>query len=368
MSSNNLSLALKEKKEAEAALKTSFFGNRKVDSDSAAHHFEKAGQLFKLGKSYKESKACYLEAAKHYNSCRSLFSVAKCYQAAAVVCNDLGEPQDSLKYIQLAGNSYIENGTLPSAVLCYTKGAETLADLLPRDAANLYLTSADLERDNEHTRDAVKHFLAAKRIFANNAMYKECIQTVNTVRDIYVELENLPQIRKCNLSLVVLHLALGDTVAAKNSIQGDVSVVADDIVQAVEAGDDQELKKLSAHNDIVYLDTEIARIAKFLTIEGAVMPDKKLPTKSFLTTKETFKSSSVHRIFSNKSMREELLSSNKKNREELFGSSSKRAIHKTESPVTTGNSVENNEPNNTNPFGGDENTNSFGDDNDVDLC
>ena len=327
MEAKHVSEALKERKVAEGALKTSLFGNWKADYDSAAHHYEKAGQLFKLGKSFSESKSCYLEAAKCYGSGRVLFSAGKCHEAVSVCCKELSSFEEALHHIERAGDYYTQNGTPSTAISCYTKGAEGIADKLPLEAGQLYLRAGELERDNEHPREAIKCFRGAQKTFARGKMYGECMTSVQLSRDMYEELGNCEQVRKCNMSLVILHLARGDSVAARQSVVGDVSLVADELIAAVDAGDDEAIRKLAAHGDIVYLDTEIARIARFLTQDGAenvpvtTAPQRAPPTTTNLSI---FKSSASKNTSSLHSERDELFGkSNKESRDELFSRSNK---------------------------------------------
>jgi len=320
MEQKHVSEALKEKKLAEGALKTSFFGNWKPDNDSAAHHYEKAGQFFKLGKSFAESRSCYIEAAKYYDAARVLFSAGKCHEAAGVCSKELGRFVEAHRHIELAGDYYTQNGTASTAITCYTKGAEGLSAQLPEEAAKLYLRAGDLEKDNDHAREAIKCFLGAKKIFARNRMYKECITAVLLTRELYEQMEHYEHIKKCNMSLVILHLARGDSVAARQAISGDVSLVADELINAVENGDDDTIKKLSSHGDVVYLDTEIAKIAKFLTQDGASnvpSSQRSKPSNPTSTTSSIFKSSGQKSGLT--SQKDELFARpNKQNRDELF--------------------------------------------------
>ena len=317
-----MSDALKERKTAENALKTSFFGNWNSDNDTAAHHFEKAGQLFKLGKSFSESLACYKKAAGYYEASRVLFSVGKCNEAAAQCCKELGNSEEAHAYIVRAGDFFTQNGTSTSAVQCYIKGAEALAGSLPKEAAELYMRAGQLERDNDHVREAIKCLTGAKKIYARGKFYKECIAATQLCRELYEELESPEHVRKCNLTLVILHLARGDSIAARQSISGNVSGVADELINAVDAGDEDEISKLSTHGDVVYLDNEIARIAKFLSQDGAEVPAKAQPgpVKPVPTpaTNSIFKSSPSSKT-SNGSQRNELFARpNRQNRDELF--------------------------------------------------
>ena len=407
MEQKHVSEALKEKKLAEGALKTSFFGNWKPDNDSAAHHYEKAGQYFKLGKSFAESKSCYIEAAKYYNAARVLFSAGKCHEAAGVCSKELGNFEEAHHHIERAGDYYTQNGTASSAVSCYTKGAEGLSVKLPERAAELYLRAGDLEKDNDHVREAIKCFLGAKKIFARNKMYKECITAVQLARQLYEQMEHYEHIRKCNMSLVILHLARGDSVAAKQSISGEVSLVADQLIDAVDNGDDETIKQLSSHGDIVYLDTEIAKIVKFLTQDGALNVPSAQRSKSSNSTPATssiFKSSGQKSGLN--SQKDELFSRpNKQNRDELFARTkpssesdrkelfSRPAVtqpaavcqsdiaHEPQSVTTTSGAdtnpyeTENSERSNvqgktstSNPFGEADDNNPFGEDDLEDLC
>lgn len=371
MDNKHVSEALKEKKKAEESLKTSFFGNWSANHDVAAHHFEKAGQLFKLGKSFKESKRCYLEAAKQYDTSRVLFSAGKCYDAAGACSLQLGDFSETHQFVTRAGDYYSQNGTPSTAVTCYTKGAELLATPLPRQAAELYLRAGQLERDNEHPREAIKCFMGAKKVYAKAGLYKECIGAVELARQQYETMEHFEQIKKCNMTLVILHLARGDSIAAKQAIVGDVSLIVDDLISAVESGDEDTIKKLSSHGDIVYLDNEIAKIAKFLTQEGAVdVPKTKTTTtttKPSTTTSSIFKSanrtstnSQKGELFArpNKQNRDELFSkpnsSNSAERNELFGKPTKN-----QQLVPEVGNLSINQTEDANPFGyGDDNTES----------
>ena len=398
MEQKHVSEGLKEKKLAEGALKTSFFGNWKPDNDSAAHHYEKAGQFFKLGKSYEESRSCYIEAAKYYNAARVLFSAGKCHEAAGVCSKELGRFEEAHNHIERAGDYYTQNGTASTAITCYSKGAEGLALKLPEKAAELYLRAGDLERDNDHAREAIKCFQGAKKIFARNKMYKECINAVQLSRELYEQMEHYEHIKKCNMCLVILHLARGDSVAAKQSISGDVSLVADQLIDAVENGDDETIRKLSSHGDIVYLDTEIAKIVKFLTQDGAANVPSSQRSKASTnssTTSDIFKSSGrkpglnsqKNELFArpNKQNRDELFARSKpagdSNRQELF---SRPAVSQPAPPPPassnsnpfgeeTSNPIEDSlvaadENSNSNPFAEEGNDNPFGEDDLEDLC
>jgi len=271
MGDKRLVQAAKEQKLAEDALKTSLFGNWKADTDNAAHHYSKAGELFKASKSFTQSKTCLINAAKQYTTSRVFFSVGKCYEQAAQCCRELKEHKECYELIEKAGYNYIQNGTNSAATQCLIKGAALISDTMPDEAVSLYVKAGDLEVDNDKLREAVNCYTGAMKVHAKVQQYDKCLNVVKTLREVFVNLDNWAMVTKMDMTIVILHLARGDSVAAKLS-DGELTSTAFSLITAVEDEDLPSLKALSQHSEIVYLDTDIARIARHLTLNGAEVP------------------------------------------------------------------------------------------------
>jgi hypothetical protein len=74
----------------------------------------------------------------------SLFSAAKCFDQAALVCKELGQLQEIADLAERACNMYQQHGSPDSGAMCLEKAAKMIEQQNPDRAIDLYRRGVDV--------------------------------------------------------------------------------------------------------------------------------------------------------------------------------------------------------------------------------
>lgn len=280
--------ALEHMQKAEKALKTNWM-KWNPDNDTAASEYTKAATCFKLAKSIEKAKDAFIKAADMQVRLGSPFHSAKLLVQAAQTVTDVNEAVDLM---DRACNLYRENGSLDTAAMTLSKAAKMSETEAPGRSVDMYMKAAELCELDEKQRDAADHLSNAARMELKQSKYLAAYNVMSHRLDLMISVGNASMANTIVIGMVVTCLADDDVTRAELAIErGQKSVLdfilsdectfCDQFIQSFKEGDQELLTKVKSQPLIKHMDTEIARLARSLTLSEARLagyaPSQPLP-------------------------------------------------------------------------------------------
>lgn len=279
--SAKLKIALGNMAAAEKALKTSMF-KWSPDYDTAASEYTKAATNFKLAGSPEKSKDAYIKASQVQERLGSLFHAAKLLTQAAGIASDLKDLEEAVSLLERACSLYREHGAPDTAALTLSKAGKMCEAGLPSKSTELYLKAADLCEGDEKLRDAGDYLNNAVRMELKQKRYLKSAEIMKKRLAIMKTLANVNISYHIILSMVIAYLAEGDYVSAEKAYkdgfeldrygESDEAIYGEQFLKSFEDGDAELLNKTKSAPMVTHMDTELARLAKSLTITDVDIP------------------------------------------------------------------------------------------------
>nr|KAJ3420804.1 hypothetical protein HK105_005229 [Polyrhizophydium stewartii] len=226
---------------AKALAKTTFFGKPKPDHDAALQCFEQAGTMFLAAKA--------LETA------------------ANLVAQNMNDPRAAGPLFQQASHMFLAHGSADRAGEMLEKAAKSLETSDPAAATQFYLDSCAVFEDEDRLRMGVDTFKRAIAFCLRAQRMDTAMALSDRLEIAFLKLDNQPSFARQALTNVVLQLAVGNESGARLKIedasrksgrfeQTDDGQVANDLLTAIETGDEPLLANIMRSSPIRFLDNE----------------------------------------------------------------------------------------------------------------
>ncbi|KAL2915525.1 hypothetical protein HK105_204927 [Polyrhizophydium stewartii] len=234
---------------AKALAKTTFFGKPKPDHDAALQCFEQAGTMFLAAKA--------LETA------------------ANLVAQNMNDPRAAGPLFQQASHMFLAHGSADRAGEMLEKAAKSLETSDPAAATQFYLDSCAVFEDEDRLRMGVDTFKRAIAFCLRAQRMDTAMALSDRLEIAFLKLDNQPSFARQALTNVVLQLAVGNESGARLKIedasrksgrfeQTDDGQVANDLLTAIETGDEPLLANIMRSSPIRFLDNEVGKLARGL--------------------------------------------------------------------------------------------------------
>eukprot|EP00052_Salpingoeca_macrocollata_P034268 m.11017 g.11017 ORF g.11017 m.11017 type:complete len:370 (-) comp6226_c0_seq1:29-1138(-) len=266
--------------EAEKSVKTSMF-KWKPDWEIAGDLYDKAALAFRTAKELQRSKETYIKAANAHKQYKALHHAGRSMEQASAVAKDQKMMDESVQLIREACLFFQEHGSTDQAAVTLEK-AGALAESAgnTQAAVECYLDAVSM-RDMEN-RDRMKKIPLTKamKLLAKTEQFEKCLDLLGQLMDLYQSLSLMNQFGLCMLGGVVVNLKMGDYVGADRFYQDSIgkypavatdesSLVANELLSAWDEMDDQRLAACLAKQHISFMENELAKLAKSLTLDKA---------------------------------------------------------------------------------------------------
>jgi len=270
---------MKAKKEAEADAKmkegdkyasSGFF--KKADWNSAADAYESAGNSYKNAKSNEKAIQAFSKAAQAYMKDKLPNSAAKNYEAAASCTT--GEA--AVELLVSSANSLKEGGLGERAGQVLAKAAKLLETDAPTRANELYKEAVELYEIENKEHMASELFRNVTSFYIRAQMWNDLMELWTRVMKQQQKDQLFVELYRVILSIIIVHLFRNDYVAADRAyaqyagtegfVVSDEAVLANTLLNAYQLNSPEDLKKAQSNILITFLDHEIAKLAKKLTI------------------------------------------------------------------------------------------------------
>lgn len=263
------------------------------DHLAAAPLFEKAGDAFRSAGDFAAAKRAFASAASAQLKNKSLFRAAQNHEnIAKTALQQLRDTRaagaDKLALLgevasafDAASGYYGDMGEmgkagdvlLKAAVTCEENGLND-----PKQLKDLYVRACLLKEAQDKPHFAVEPFCKTVAFFVKHALYADALQMQTRLVAIFKQIDQPANAHKLYLSEIVLLLATGDVAAADQAymrqlqedafLSSDECALAEDLVRAYKMGNEELLQTTIRKQGFNFLDNQIARLSRKLTIYG----------------------------------------------------------------------------------------------------
>ncbi|KAF0703836.1 hypothetical protein AaE_015229 [Aphanomyces astaci] len=276
---------------AEKHLKTTMF-RWSADYMSATPYLEKAAEGFRAGQDFARASSTYVRLAEIQHKNQATFRAAMHMETAAKLHLQYApkQPGAAKEYYQTAAAYYGETGELGKAAEMLLKGAAALEEVGYTDVEKMYVHTRhrytrsqeqlSLIQQHDDIPDkphfAVDVFRKSASFFLKRKAYDDVVANYAKQILLFQAIDQKENMYKAFVSIVVLHLAKPDVVAADQAymrhlqddgyLHTDECALSEDLIGAFKRGDEEQLKVVLKKPHWQYLDTPIGRLARTLTM------------------------------------------------------------------------------------------------------
>ena len=279
-------------KEGEAAMaagakckKTSLLGRWKPDWEAAAAEYERAATCFKVGKAYARAIDAYVGASEAHTQVEGQnYMAAKHLESAGFLARDLKEAAKAAQLYEQAAKFHEADGRRDNAAEAYCKAARVLEGADDARAAALLEEACALPDDEDEVGKLaafVEVFKTAVALVLRTGQPGAAAPLLRQQAALHARLQQPHAVARCELSAVVALLAADDFRRARrraaaqmrgDGCRPDEADAADALVGAFAAQSDEALAACVGGQTFTFLENQVTRAAKALTLRSAAVP------------------------------------------------------------------------------------------------
>ncbi|CAB60957.2 Gamma-soluble NSF attachment protein [Caenorhabditis elegans] len=263
-------------RKAEDCMKTSMIKLKfKPDFDGAASAMERASVCYRNAQDPKKAAGSLLKAAEYYEQNRNLFHAAKAREGAAMLLRDIKEFSEAVVLFEKAINGYAESGSLDTAAMTVEKAADVLKNDNPKEALQIYQRGLALVQQSDRAKMASNFLKQITKLSLQLTDYKGALGSIREEIEKFAEIREYPRIGQLGIGLVIVNLALEDSVAALKDYgwvicqspdfqTSEDGRVCENLIGFYEAGDDESFQNVLKCGALRSMDNEYLRVMKIL--------------------------------------------------------------------------------------------------------
>ncbi|KAJ1945739.1 hypothetical protein EC988_005687 [Linderina pennispora] len=264
MDSSSLKLAQSFVKDAQKASKGGWFS--KPEWDLAAQYWDKAATAFKAGRHFEQAADCYSKASAAYVQINTVYMAAKCCENAGILAEQqLKDSAKAIEYYTRASDLFLSHGSSPDkAAELMEKAAKACESVDTEKAIQLHYNALSIYENEDRGRFGVETFRKTTGYLIDQSRLNEAIEVQRRLVAICEQTNNQAELNKCYLGIIIITLAFGDEVEAgkcmNEFVQDDIfmrsreAYVADGLMQAFSAGDEEALQTCIEDQTLSFLD------------------------------------------------------------------------------------------------------------------
>ncbi|KAI7887860.1 uncharacterized protein EV154DRAFT_426736 [Mucor mucedo] len=248
---------------------------RKPDWDIAAGYYERAATAFKIAKSYDQAVQAYAKASEALFKADAIHLAGKAMESAAfILAQNLNQPQRAAEAYQRASDYFMTQGSIDRAAEQLDKAGKALENVDVNASYEMYSKACTLYEQEDRGRFAVDIFKRAIALLIRNKKYDKAIDMLRRQSVILQKFTSRSHLYKANLSILILILAIGDDVEAGKQFSymcGEEAEIGEDLLKAYDTRDQELLEQTVRLQHVTFLDNEVAKLARLLTVPGEVL-------------------------------------------------------------------------------------------------
>uniref|UniRef100_A0A0R3PJ77 Gamma-soluble NSF attachment protein n=1 Tax=Angiostrongylus costaricensis TaxID=334426 RepID=A0A0R3PJ77_ANGCS len=253
-------------------LKTSLLKLKlKPDYDGAAAALERASVCYRNAGDVKKASKVLIEAAEHYEEHGNLFHAAKDLEGAAMLLKDAGDVSAAFPLFEKAIVQYAESGSLDTAAMTVERAAKVVAQNEPEKAIKLYEKGLVLVQQSDRSKLAGEFLSQIAHLNLRLERYSEASKAIREEIEKYVEVKESGRVGQLAIALVLVQLALGDSVAAAKHYQWvieqssefeatDDARICRELIGCWESHDDDQFQNLLKDGVLRSMDNDVGHV------------------------------------------------------------------------------------------------------------
>ncbi|KAI9029728.1 soluble NSF attachment protein [Phycomyces nitens] len=269
---------------------------RKPDWDVAAGCYERAATSFKIAKSYDQAVQAYAKTSEAFFKAGANHLAGKAMESAALILTqNLGQPQRAAEAYQQASDLFMTQGSIDRAAEQLEKAGRAMETTDINAAIEMYSAACALYEQEDRGRFAIDVFKKAISLLIKSKKYEKAIDMLQRQTVILQKMTSRSHLHKANLSILIIILAIGDEVEAGKQFhimcsdsgfsQSEEADICQALLQAYEEGDQELMEQTVRRQHVSFLDNEVARLARTLTVPGEVLSSGLSGTSSVTSSK-----------------------------------------------------------------------------------
>ncbi|KAJ1825655.1 hypothetical protein LPJ70_007953, partial [Coemansia sp. RSA 2708] len=280
--SETLSLAQAFVKDAQKASKSSWLS--KPQWDIAATNWDKAANAYKTAMHYEEAVDCHVKASEAYVKVNIIFLAAKGYEeAASLTEKHLKDHAKAISYYSRASDLYRSQGSSADrAAAMMVKAAGSCEDIDTAQAIQLYEQALAIYETEDRSRFSIPTFKRLTAFLIEKNRLSEAAGVQVRLGNVCQQINSRPELSKSYLGAIILILAFGDSVEAGKKldefasnavfVRSNEGTIANAMVEAYDAGDQEQFGILATDQTVAFLDSAISRLAAHIRVPGGKRP------------------------------------------------------------------------------------------------
>ncbi|CAO3702984.1 unnamed protein product [Rhizopus stolonifer] len=205
--------------------------------------------------------------------------------AAFILANNLSQPQRAAEAYQRASNFFMTQGSIDRAAEQLEKAGRALENVDVNASFDMYSKACTLYEQEDRGRFAMEIYKKAISLLVRNKKYDKAIEMLKREIQVLQKLSSRTHLYKANLSILVLVLAVGDDVEAGKQFSSmcgqdagfahsEEAEISEDLLRAYDQRDQELLERTVRVQHMTFLDNEIVKLARLLTVPGEVLTQK----------------------------------------------------------------------------------------------
>ncbi|ORY93878.1 hypothetical protein BCR43DRAFT_442992 [Syncephalastrum racemosum] len=248
---------------------------RKPDWDVASGCYDRAATAFKVGKSYDQAVQAYVKASEAFFKADGTHLAGKALEnAALILVQNLDQPQKAAEMYQRASDLFMTNGSIDRAAEQLQKAGRALENTDVSAAIEMYSSACTLYEQEDRGRFAIDIYKKAISLLVRSKKLEKAVDMLHRQAAVLQKLTNRSHLCKANLSILIVLFAIGDEVEAGkqfNIMCSEDAEIGQALLQAYEEGDQELLEKTVRRQHVSFLDNEVAKLSRTLTVPGEML-------------------------------------------------------------------------------------------------
>jgi len=250
----------------------------KPDWDTAGPIFDRAGNAYKNAQNHYGAREAFKKAAKCFLQSDLEFLGAKNLESASMMSKEMKDDDEAIKLIEESVTHYRVTGNADKAAELLIKAARWVEGDDAEKAIEFCKTAIEVYEVDEKEHFSGNAYKYAIGLCLKNGRIEQALKFISKQADIHGKLNHESDEFKSWLSILIIHLSRDDYAAAEKSFQDYVCTAgfatsaegrsAAEILDAFEKRNQEALKKALSKQVFTFLDNEVAKLAKKLTVTG----------------------------------------------------------------------------------------------------
>jgi len=267
-------------KEGDKCVTTGLF-RWKPDYENGSLKFESAANMYRDAKAKDKAVVAFKRAGECFEKLELPFKAGQKYEAAGLLSKELKMSTEAMDYYQRAAFCFQQHGASDKASDTFLKSAKVAEEAnLPDKALEIVNQSIDLLEADSKFLFVPANYRAGTALLVKRGQLEQAIALYKRQLAVHEKTDQQMDVWKCILSIIILSLLRDDFVAAEKIfsehagespgfVASDFGQAANHLLEAIEKKNKELFDKLQQQQVFTFLDIEVARAFKKLSLSGS---------------------------------------------------------------------------------------------------